>query len=105
MPRNCDCDFYLAPVQTAYQIQIGRVGNTTMDDKHPIVDDCAQRKPSVDLFNQLQQTFGIVLAKKFNEISLLNSLACFMCPLVVTLMDTNMIKLNRIVIYNAYWAA
>lgn len=52
---------HFATVQAPNQIQIRRVRDSTMNDQHSIVDDCAQRQPTVYLVDQLQQTFCIVL--------------------------------------------
>lgn len=43
---------YLATVQALQQIQISGIRYAAMDDKHSIVDYCAQRKPSIDFFNK-----------------------------------------------------
>lgn len=43
---------YLATIQGLKQIQISGIGYTAMDNKHPIVDYCAQRKPSVNFLNK-----------------------------------------------------
>lgn len=38
---------YLIPIKAAYHIQIGGVGDSTMDDEDTIVDDGAERQPAI----------------------------------------------------------